>query len=448
MSRYLCMDNSNFNVQENLKICEKFTEFKEFFFEKGVSFFDKDLKLFEDDEVFREFENRIITNFDASHRKNTEKYKIQLNGASKKFRHFFANLIWLYNYPIADKKRETKLSELRIYLNNGYNQDILENTVLEHGIASYGRLSQYIYYDINFLYFFTKEYIKNKAQSPHDIIENINLYELMKDLTTEDFKNMKWLSSKHILHYLFNPDYYEPIVNTECKRKIVKYFLKKVSDSTLDEDIYNIRKNTYGFDKSLYHICEDSTLDVNDTKVLKKVARIIQKSISKNDYTIKIEPQNDIDILSVEKTKIENGLKAEEIVYQEELKRVNKTVLINQIAKVYNIKEFGLLTQNIDGLMHYSKNFDNFAPFDLLSTRDENLVYIEVKSTTGNEIYFSKGEIIFAYNHLKQYFVKVVSNGIVYDLDIKESFEEIYNKITNNSSLWSCETFKLRLEFL
>ncbi|WP_434580455.1 DUF3883 domain-containing protein [Sulfurimonas sp. NW15] len=406
------------------------------------------MNLFEDNEVFIEFENRIITNFDASNRKNTEKYKIQLNGASKKFRHFFANLIWLYNYPIADKKRETKLSELKMYLNNSYNQDILENTVLEHGIASYGRLSQYIYYDINFLYFFTKQYIQNKTQNPHDIIENINLYDLMKDLTTEDFKNMKWLSSKHILHYLFNPDYYEPIVNTECKRKIVKYFLKKVSDNILDEDIYNIRKNIYGFDKSLYHICEDSAINRNNTKCLRKVARIIQKHITTNEYAITVEPKNDIDILSVEKTKIENGLKAEEIVHEEELTRVNKTVLINQIAKIYDIKEFGLLTQNIDNLMHYSKNFDTFAPFDLLSTRDEKLVYIEVKSTTSNEIYFSKSEIIFAYNHIDQYFVKVVSDNIVYDLDIQESFEQIYMEITDNTSLWTCETFKLKLEFL
>ena len=101
----------------------------------------------------------------------------------------------------------------------------------------------------------------------------------------------------------------------------------------------------------------------------------------------------------------------------------------------------------IDKLIHYSKNFNKFAPFDLISTRGEELVYIEVKSTTGSEIYFSINEIKFAYNHIDNYQVNVVKNEIIYELDISKLINEIYNSIIDNNQKWSFETIKLQLDF-
>ncbi len=450
MSKYMMVDKDNFNIQEEKEIYNKFLEFKKTFLDNGVSFFNPNIKLFEDDEVFNEFEYRIIKNYDVSDLKSIEKYKIQLEGASEKVRHFFANIIWLYNYPIADKKRTTKINELEIYLGEFCNTKIVENSLLEKGIASYGRLSQYIYYDINFIYFFTKLYINDKT-NPNDIINNINLYELMRELSSEEFKNMKFLASKHILNYLFNPDYYEPIVNTTCKKNIVQKFLGKYTDETLDDDIYEIRKETFGFDKSIYStVCGTQTNELNGSdKVLKRVAQVIDKANSNNDYDVTINPKNDTDedLLAREKSKMENGLNAEELVYEDIISKTDKTILINKISKIYGIKEFDTLSQNIDKLIHYSKNYDKFAPFDLISTRDKDILYIEVKSTTGNEIYFSKNEIKFAYTNSENYQIKVVKDSIIYDIDIEDMIHTIYDEMSENNP-WSYETVKFKLEFL
>lgn len=450
MSKYMMTDRNNFNIQENIETYNKFLEFKKTFLDDGISFFNPDIKLFENDEVFDEFEYRIITNFDASDLKNIEKYKIQLEGASEKVRHFFANIIWFYNYPIWDKKRTTKISELEIYLGEFCNIKTVENSLLENGIAAYGNLSRYIYYDINFIYFFTKQYVRDKT-NPNDIINNINLYDLMRELSDEDFKNVKALASKDILNYLFNPDYYEPIVNTTCKKNIVKKFLGKYTDETLDDDIYKIRKETFGFDKSIYSaVCgtHSSELDGSD-KVLKRVAQVIDKANSNKDYEVSINPKNDTDedLLAREKSKMENGLNAEELVYEDIISKTDKTILINKISQIYGIKEFGTLSQNIDELIHYSKNYDKFAPFDLISTRDKDILYIEVKSTTGNEIYFSKNEIKFAYTNSENYQIKVVKDSIIYDIDIEDMIHTIYDEMSENNS-WSYETVKFKLEFL
>ena len=205
MARFLLTNEKMFDVKHNNLVYDEFLKFKEAFFEKGVSFFDPNIELFDNNEVFEEFEKRIIKNYDDSKLKSVSKYLKQLNNSSEKFRHFFACIAWLYNYPIHDKKNPTKTYEIKEYLGEYYNED-LENIVFKYsGIASYGLLSQFIYYDINFIYFFTKQYITSKS-NPHDIINSIDLYTLMKEISNEDFKNMQKLSSRHMLNYLFNPD--------------------------------------------------------------------------------------------------------------------------------------------------------------------------------------------------------------------------------------------------
>lgn len=441
MARFLLTNKKMFDVKHNNLVYDEFLKFKEAFFEKGVSFFDPNIELFDNNEVFEEFEKRIIKNYDDSKLKSVSKYLKQLNNSSEKFRHFFACIAWLYNYPIHDKKNPTKTYEIKEYLGEYYHED-LENIVFKYsGIASYGLLSQYIYYDINFIYFFTKQYITSK-NNPHDIINNLDLYTLMKKISNEDFKNMQKLSSRHMLNYLFNPDIYEPIVDTSCKENIVKHYLNKVNKNTLDEDILSIRKNQIGFDISLFDICKKSGIS--------KTAYVLELELEekKDDFIVSLSSKNykDDDLLDKYKKQIENGLNAELLVYDEIMKNIDKKVLVNELGKKLGTEKFGEINNKLEQLIHYSKNFDKYAPFDLLSTRGQELLYIEVKSTTGNEIYFSKSELEFAYDHIENYVVKVVKDKEIYDFSIHEMLCE-YFEYKEKINLWLIDTIKVKISF-
>ena len=441
MARFLLTNEKMFDVKHNNLVYDEFLKFKEAFFEKGVSFFDPNIELFDNNEVFEEFEKRIIKNYDDSKLKSVSKYLKQLNNSSEKFRHFFACIAWLYNYPIHDKKNPTKTYEIKEYLGKYYHDD-LENTVFKYsGIASYGLLSQYIYYDINFIYFFTKQYITLKSNS-HNIINNLDLYTLMKEISTENFKNMQKLSSRHMLNYLFNPDTYEPIVDTSCKENIVKHYLGKVNKNTLDEDILSIRKNQIGFEISLFDICKKSGIS--------KTAYVLELELEekKDDFIVSLSSKNykDDDLLDKYKKQIENGLNAELLVYDEIMKNIDKKVLVNELGKKLGTEKFGEINNKLEQLIHYSKNFDKYAPFDLLSTRGQELLYIEVKSTTGNEIYFSKSELEFAYDHIENYVVKVVKDKEIYNFSIDEILFE-YFEYKEKINLWLIDTIKVKISF-
>ena len=441
MARFLLTNEKMFDVKHNNLVYDEFLKFKESFFEKGVSFFNPNIMLFDTNEVFEEFEKRIIKNYDDSKLKSVSKYLKQLKNSSEKVRHFFACIAWLYNYPIYDKKNSTKTFEIKEYLGEYYNDD-LENTVFKYsGIASYGLLSQYIYYDINFIYFFTKQYITSK-NNPHDIINNLDLYTLMKKISNEDFKNMQKLSSRHMLNYLFNPDIYEPIVDTSCKENIVKHYLNKVNKNTLDEDILSIRKNQIGFDISLFDICKKSGIS--------KTAYVLELELEekKDDFIVSLSSKNYKydDLLDKYKKQIENGLNAELLVYDEIMKNIDKKVLVNELGKKLGTEKFGEINNKLEQLIHYSKNFDKYAPFDLLSTRGQELLYIEVKSTTGNEIYFSKSELEFAYDHIENYVVKVVKDKEIYNFSIDEILFE-YFEYKEKINLWLIDTIKVKISF-
>ena len=441
MARFLLTNEKMFDVKHNNLVYDEFLKFKEAFFEKGVSFFDPNIELFDNNEVFEEFEKRIIKNYDDSKLKSVSKYLKQLKNSSEKVRHFFACIAWLYNYPIHDKKNPTKTYEIKEYLGEYYHED-LENIVFKYsGIANYGLLSQYIYYDINFIYFFTKQYITSK-NNPHDIINNLDLYTLMKKISNEDFKNMQKLSSRHMLNYLFNPDIYEPIVDTSCKENIVKHYLNKVNKNTLDEDILSIRKNQIGFDVSLFDICKKSGIS--------KTVHILELEFEekKDDFIVSLSSKNYKydDLLDKYKKQIENGLNAELLVYDEIMKNIDKKVLVNELGKKLGTEKFGEINNKLEQLIHYSKNFDKYAPFDLLSTRGQELLYIEVKSTTGNEIYFSKSELEFAYDHIENYVVKVVKDKEIYNFSIDEILFE-YFEYKEKINLWLIDTIKVKISF-
>lgn len=430
-----------FDTKHNKLVYEEFEKFNKIFFEQGVSFFDANIKMFDNNEVFEEFERRIIRNYDDSKLKSLNKYLAQLKGSSKKFRHFFACIIWLYNYPIYDKKNSTKSFEIEQYLGEYYNKNLDNVEIKYSGIASYGMLSNYIYYDINFIYFFIKQYRLTK-NNPHEVINNINLYDLMQEISKEDFKNMQKLSSRHMLNYLFSPDKYEPIVNTSCKENIVKHYLREVNIEKLDEDILEIRNKQVGFEVSLFEICKKSSIS--------KIAYISKIDVleENSNFEIGLSFKNfkDDDLVEKYKKQIVNGLNAEILVYKEILKEVDKKVLANHLGKLLGFEKFNEIGNKLEQLIHYSANFDKYAPFDLISTRGQELVYIEVKSTTGNQIYFSRAELEFAYEHLENYLVKVVKDGEIYEFlldDIIYEYFEYKEKINS----WSIDTIKVKVDF-
>lgn len=444
MSKYLLTNLKMYPTEQNKITYSKFLDFKKSFFEDGVSFFDKNIKLFDDDEVFNEFEKRIIKNYDDSDLDNKTKYLNQLLNSSKKMRHFFANIIWLYNYPIYDTQKTTKTNDIKDYLGTYYKEDLINIKIDNIGIASYGMLKISKYYDINLIYFFTKKYIKTK-NNPNEILNNINLYELMKAISKENFDNKQSLASRHILNYLFDPDKYEPIVNTRCKENIAIYFNKEVNEKTLDEVLLQIRNEGFGFNESLYDkVCGEQSLSKNNNIKIKDIIILDNK-----EYNFSLIQKNfaEDDLFKKEQTKVENGKNAELLVYESIKDNVNIKVLGREINDLFSENRIMEIHSKIDKLIHYSKNFNKFAPFDLISTRGEELIYIEVKSTTGNEIYFSINEIKFAYNHIDNYQVNIVKDEIIYELDISNLIIEIYNSIIDNNPKWSFETIKLKLDF-
>ena len=75
------------------------------------------------------------------------------------------------------------------------------------------------------------------------------------------------------------------------------------------------------------------------------------------------------------------------------------------------------------------------------------LHFIEVKSTTSNRAFFSRSEIIFAYENIGNYIVQIVKDNEIYDYDIKDDIEEIYEYITNGNLNWKIQGIELKLQF-
>ncbi len=233
---YFVKAHHDLDINEKKEIYSQFQNFKVSFLEKGVSYFNNEIVLFDNDEVFVEFENRIIKGYDSSSNNNLDKYYNQLKNSSIKFRHFFTNLIWLYNFPIRNesKLRKTKVEEIQFFLDT---QDIsfIESKIPKEGILSYGNLYHSKYFDINFIYFFVKNY-KQTNKNYNEIINSIDINSLVKEISSENLLNKSTLPSIHILNYLFNPELYEPIGSREDKQKIVTYFMEDYDNDTLDED--------------------------------------------------------------------------------------------------------------------------------------------------------------------------------------------------------------------
>ncbi|AXX91138.1 hypothetical protein CPU12_10235 [Malaciobacter molluscorum LMG 25693] len=445
------------SIEEKREIYSQFQDFKNTFLEQGVSYFDKTIVLFDNDDVFDDFESRIIKGYDSSSDNNLDKYLHQLNNASSKFRHFFANLIWLYNFPIRNesKLRKTKINEIALFLNTS-DFSIIEPKIPSEGILNYGNLYHSKYADINFIYFFVKHY-KQTNRSYNDIINNIDINTLTKEISSENLPNRTTLPSIHILNYLFSPDLYEPIGSREDKQKIVTSFMGDYDIDCLDEDLRNIRINNGLKDSdSLFLIAMEfngklkkrkkeslpnilKKAFINHTKKSRKIKDINTKDRDKRFNLEKQEKEN--------KCKILNGLRAEELVYQYELKRINKSKLVNLLTRMDKFNNLSNIHKDIDLIIHYSKNIYAKAPFDILSHRNDNILYIEVKSTTSDVIFFSLNEIIFAYENYNNYEVRIVKDDEIYIFELeKDILKSIYQTI--DKTPYTIENISLRVNFL
>lgn len=124
----------------------------------------------------------------------------------------------------------------------------------------------------------------------------------------------------------------------------------------------------------------------------------------------------------------------------------NKKVLMNELIKILGTNKLIEISNKLKQLIHYSKNFNQFAPFDLFYTRGQELVYVEVKSTTGNEIFFSNEELEFAFKNLENYMVKVVKENKIYNLDLSDIIID-YHELRNSTSSWKIDTIKVKIDF-
>lgn len=450
MARYI-FTNERYDTKLNQETYNKFLRFKDIFFNKGKSIFDENLNLFDNDEVFLEFEERIIKKHDSSSNGSIEKYMKQLKGSSSKTKHFFANLVWLYNFPIYDMKPETKKNEIKTYLySSKYSEELLNDFIPEKGFASYGATRNHKYFSICYIYFFVKDIIKESGEYI-ETLNKIKVYERINEICTIYSNTINLVPPLHMLKFLFNPDYYEPIVNTLGKRNIVKHFLDRVDDDKLDDDLYSIRKNQFGFDNSLYAVLygEGTNLDYVQYKKI-KVKKNIEKSIdSKFNFSLSSNTKSENERIEDYKIKLINGEKAERLVYDNIIKYLTpmeKAELITAIYKRFE-KNYTIdrISQNIDKIIHYSKNFDSNSPFDLITYANDDLLFIEVKSTVSNEIIFSRNEILFAFMNKDNYEVRVVKENNIYLLDLENTIDEIY-EFLNNRTNWCCKSFVIHLD--
>lgn len=455
---YFIKSHHDLERTEQEKIYNLFQNFRNLFLEKGVSFFNPSIKLFEDDSVFDDYERRIITGYDPSENNSLDKYNNQLSDASIKLRHFFANILWLYNFPIRNesKLRETKIKEIVLFLNLTDSHSV-EDKIASEGILNFGNLFHSKYSDINFIYFFVKNYRQTKRNF-NDIINNMDINTLTKEISSEQTTNKSTLPTQHILNYLFAPELYEPIGSREDKRKIVCHFMGSFDDTTLDEDLRKIRfEKKLDNQDSLFWFGKDFTGKPQE-RVKKKKQNILKKAFinfsRKKMKPFEFNSKNDDDKFNLEslqlqnENKINNGLKSEEQVLKDELNRVNKPQLINILIKLDMFNNLNNISRNIYKIMHYSKNINWKAPFDIVSCKDNEILYIEVKSTLGDTIVFSQSEIIFAYENYENYEVRVVHDNNIYVVDIeKEMLLKIYSLI-QSELLWSLEKVSFKLNFL
>ncbi|MDX4060340.1 hypothetical protein Q6A89_07405, partial [Aliarcobacter skirrowii] len=68
-------------------------------------------------------------------------------------------------------------------------------------------------------------------------------------------------------------------------------------------------------------------------------------------------------------------------------------------------------------------------------------------STIVNEIYFTRAELEFAYEHSENYVVKVVKDNEIYDVLIKDIIDE-YIELKNKFNQFLVENIKVKIKFI
>ncbi len=442
MSNYL-ETNTEYPNKEHIDGFNIFNKYMELIL-NGKSIFDHSINFMNSDELFNIYEKNIIEKYINTTDHHTEKYKQQLKGTSNEFKHFFATLTWIRLYPILDMHTENKISEINLYLPKGSEISEKDDYFKYKGVAHYGRLRVKTYEDLNMIFFFIRTYKKNRTKNLNDILNEIDYYDeytLGEDRSTTRHDS---IPSRHMLNYFFNKEHYEPIVDASAKRRILEYYhvpsISTMDKVTIDKNLYQIRVDINDFKISLFSQVE---LGIKTNK--KATTATFSSTSSDIDYKKKNIDSHD-EILESYKKKLENGLKAEILVWEKLKKEIDKPSFINIIKQEFDFS-FDYAAQNFEKIMHYSKNYNTYAPFDLLTVDENELIYVEVKSTTSDVVYFSKQEIKFANEHQDCYIVYIVKDEEIYTFDYSDTIRDIYTQMFKNND-WSFDTVKIRITFI
>ncbi len=441
MSNYI-ETNTAYPNQEHIDGYNVFNKYMEIILD-GKSIFDNSIDFINSDEVFNSYDKNIIEGYIDSSAHHTEKYKKQLKGTSHTFKHFFATLIWMRLYPMFDMSEESKIAEINLYLPKGFEVSEENDYFRYKGVASYGQLKVKSYEDLNMIFFFIRAYKKDRTKNLNDILNEIDYYDeytLGQDRNTTRHDS---IPSRHMLNYFFDKEHYEPVVDASGKRRILEHYdvssVLTMDRVEVDENLYQVRVDIDDFKISLF---SQVKLGIKTNK--KATAGSFSSSSSGINYK-KTKIDSHDEMLESYKKKLENGLKAEILVWERLKKEVDKPSFINIIKKEFDFS-FDYAAQNFEKIMHYSKNHNTYAPFDLLTVDENELIYVEVKSTTSDVVYFSRQEIKFAYEHQDCYIVYIVKDEEIYTFDYMDITNDIYIQM-HKSNDWSFDTVKIKVIF-
>lgn len=458
-------------IEKNPNDYKLFLDFKEIFFIKRYSYFDKTLKVISKENL-DEFEERFIKNYISGNEENfNEKSSKQLENSSREFKHLFSNYIWLYNFFFSSvddgnykvsKFVSSKQQDIESYLEENIDIQLIPKFGFANCGTSYNTRKDI---EMRYIHLFTREIFKN----PNLLDEQENLIEFIKKMNVkeqiENYVGANLFKSgiKNILLFLFIPDMFEPIVSYEDKNSIVNGFGKIDSEKDIDENLLLIREK-FNINKSFY---EEEYLDKwVDVKYIKKnninefrKARVI--TTSKNPTTIdkKFKLKTNDDLHQEYNNKLKAGENAEDAVFINLHKKFmsNKkdieyfNIIFQALCKIYPFEEVqNLRNKSLKEISMFSKYIHTNAPFDIIYVDGSNIKFVEVKSCLSKpyKIYMSIAELNFAYENKDHYELIIVINNEIFTLE-RLPIEQIYNQvkeINSINSLLSISNFELSLE--
>lgn len=196
---------------------------------------------------------------------------------------------------------------------------------------------------------------------------------------------------------LYDSPYQVPEKDIKGQERLVWKFPLRVvysADESIDETIEEISHE-------IVEISNKIDFDYNDITIDKTPLEI--RKYRKNDIERKINKSKKPDYLAEELVKTKQGELNEKVIYERELKKLMELEAQEEVAKMEK----------------FFKNRNDSEGYDILSfeqLEDGSLkeIYIEVKSTKGNEgtpIDITDNEIEFAKKHADQYYLYRIYNS-------------------------------------